>query len=190
MLGPGGDGVLAASIGRRENPALVGQDLDPHLRRALLLEAEQLRRATGDVDDPPVGERAAVVDPKLQRPAVLQVGHEHHARQGQGPVRRGQAVHVVLLAIGGREPVEIRAVPGGDARLVVVVVDRRVVPDAGDLVGPADLVLPGRGLPGNGLAAVDDELGLGAPGQSQPENGRTDPAAPQAASPHVVVHFP
>jgi hypothetical protein len=51
-----------------------------------------------------------------------------------------EVVHVVELAIGGVFAVEIRPVPGRNAGLDVAVVGRRVVPDAVDLIGIADLV--------------------------------------------------
>ena len=97
-----------------------------------------------------------------------------------------QGVLVVFLAIGRGMADEARAVPGGDAGLVVIVVHRRVVPDAVDLIGIADLVRgPGRGVPGDGLGLLDDIGGLGTPCQKQAKHqaGRAKPH-------HVVLRVP
>src|SRR5690606_20705717 len=60
--------------------------------------------------------------------------------------------HVVDLPVGGPPAVKIGAVPGGDPGLDITEILARVVPEAGDLVGPADLV--GTALLGGRTARV------------------------------------
>ncbi len=111
------------------------------------LETEQLRGAARQIDDPPVDEGPAVVDPQAQRAAVLQIGHLDDARQRQRLVRRRQLVHVVDLVIRGQPLVETRAIPRGGTGFVVVVVGFRVIPHPFHLVR-LDLVdrLSGRAM--------------------------------------------
>src|SRR6185312_15896065 len=54
--------------------------------------------------------------------------------------RRRQGIEIEHLAIGGVFAVERLAVPGGDAGLVIGPILGRVIPDAIDLIGVADLV--------------------------------------------------
>ena len=64
-----------------------------------------------------------------------------------------QVAAVIDFAIGGVLAVEGRAIPGGDAGLVIVRLLSRVIPDVVDLIGLADLV--------NAAAATVDGDGVG-----------------------------
>src|SRR5271166_2585587 len=108
--------------------------------RAAGLETEKLRGAARYIDNAAARKRAAVVDAQLQRAAVIEIGHLDDARHRQGVMCRGQLVQIEDLAIGGVLPVELLAIPRGHPGLVVIVVDRRIVPDPIDLVRSTDLV--------------------------------------------------
>ena len=85
------------------------------------------------------------------RLAVFQIGDAHIDRHGQRAMRGGQRIAVIDFAIGGVLAVEGRAVPGGDAGLVIVRLLARVIPDVVDLVGLADLVDAGIGRNRDGM---------------------------------------
>ena len=127
-----------------ELSAFFGQDLHPHLGGAGSLEVQELSAPLGDIQDPPMGERSPVVNLKGDLAPVDEVRHPDKAGQRQCPMRRGQTVLVVGLAAGRLLPVKAGTVPGGNAGLVILVVDMRVVPDTGDLIGLADLIARGR----------------------------------------------
>ena len=151
--------------------AFFGQDLDPHLGGAGFLEVQELSAPPGDVQDPPMGERSPVVNLKGDLAPVGQVRHPDQAGQRQCPMRGGQTVLVVGLATGRLLPVKSRAVPGGDAGLVVLVVDMRVIPDAGDLIGLADLVARG-GRRAWRLAGAAGKRDHSERGQHQSQSGK------------------
>jgi hypothetical protein len=104
-----------------------------------VLEAKFARGGQRQIDQPIVDERATIVDPQRQAPAILQIDHLDHARQLQGRVRRGERVHIVDLAVRGLPPVIGLAVPRRDPGGLVLGDEPRIVPSAVDLVRLADL---------------------------------------------------
>ena len=125
------------ALGRGE-----AHELDAHARGALALEAELTGRGLREIDQAVADERAAIVDPQFQLPAIGEIGDPHDARQRQGRMRRAQAGAVEDLAVRRGAAVERHAVPGRDANPVVTGIELRVVPTPGDLVGLAELVDP------------------------------------------------
>jgi hypothetical protein len=97
--------------------------------------AQLLGGGLGQVDDPAVDERAAVVDPHLHLAAVVEVGDLDDARQRQRLVGRRRQVHVEDLAVGRAAIVELLAVPRADPALVIVRIGLRIIPDPPDLIG-------------------------------------------------------
>ena len=82
----------------------------------------------------------AIVDAELERAAVAEIGYLDNARHRQSPMRGGQLIEIKKLAVGGIFLVKLLTVPGGDTGLVVIVIDRRVVPDRVYLIRDADLI--------------------------------------------------
>ena len=117
---------------------------DAHLGHARALEIEHLGGPRGDVDQPRMGERPAIVDAHDDGTLVGKVGDAHIARQRQRRMRGGERRHVEHLAVRRPPPVELTAVPGGRAHLLVARIDLRLVPLAAHLIGLADMVAPGR----------------------------------------------
>src|SRR3546814_3589538 len=76
-----------------------------------------------------------IVDAQHDRPPVLEVRHAYERRHLQGRMGGGQRILVVELTIRGQPRMKPRAIPGGDARLVISVVFLGIVPDAAHLVG-------------------------------------------------------
>jgi len=76
----------------------------------------------------------------LERAAVVEIGDLDDARHRQGPMRSGQFVQIKNLAVGRISLVKLLAVPGGDPSLVIIVIDRRVVPDPVYLIWGTDLI--------------------------------------------------
>ena len=70
-----------------------------------------------EVDDPPLDERAPVVDLHHGRPAIGEVGHLDQRAEGQGLVGRGEEVGVEHLAARGEPALELAAVPRGQTLL-------------------------------------------------------------------------
>ncbi len=105
----------AAPLARRD--LRERQPLDLDLARSRGGDAELRRRAVGEVDDPAVLERAAVVDAHDHAAAVAQVRDAHVARDRQRRMRRGHREHVVDLAARGAVAVELAPVPRGGALL-------------------------------------------------------------------------
>src|SRR5262249_37961766 len=73
----------------------------------------------GEVDEAVVHEWATVVDLHDHALAVLEVGDAGVAGGGHHLVGGAHAVHVIGLAVGSAAAVELQAVPGGDAAVVV-----------------------------------------------------------------------
>ena len=166
--------------------------MDAHTGRAIPVEAEELRRPPGHVDDAAPGERPPVVHPKDHAAAVFQVGDADHAGQGKGPVRRRQRIHVEDLAVGRTAAVELGTVPGRDAGFVVAVVHGRVIPGGFDPVRTADLI----GCRGLGrfvdladpLGGMGDELRLRAAPEDRPGQGDHEPTPRIQFSTHCRGH--
>ena len=127
---------------RLHQAALLGEDGDTHRRRSVLLKAEKLGRAAREIDDPVMREGAAVVDAHDQAPLVAEVLHLHKARHRQGAVGSGDGILIKDLAVGRILAVEVGPVPRGHADLLVVPILVRMVENAANRIGVADLVAP------------------------------------------------
>ena len=99
---------------------------------------EQVGGAFRKIDQPVVRIGPAIVDADDDGAAVLNVGDARVARQRHGRMRRRQMRHVVDFAIGGEPAMEGVAVPGGQTRLLVVLVFLGIVHLAAHLVGLAE----------------------------------------------------
>jgi hypothetical protein len=94
------------------------QNIEPYWLQARAAQADHASRPVGQIDDPGLGQRAAVIDPDNDGFAVLQVGDPDNGAQGQMPVGCGELVHIKGFAAGGSLAVEGVSVPGGSAYLV------------------------------------------------------------------------
>jgi hypothetical protein len=92
------------------------------------------------IDDAPARERATIIDAQLHGAAVIEVGYLDDARHRQCAMRGGQLVQIEDLAVCGILLVELFAVPRGHSGLFVIIIYRRIVPDAPDLIRGTDLV--------------------------------------------------
>src|SRR5690606_27424927 len=116
-----------------------------HARGAGTVHAQLHRGGIAQVDDAAVVERSAVIDAYHHRLPVAEVGHARVAGQRQRLVRCRERVHVVHLQARGAAAVELAAVVGGDADLVVALgAVAHVVALAEYLVGRAVAVLRAR----------------------------------------------
>ena len=107
---------VAASLASSEPSSAARPTYSTRTRvDAVLMEAEQLRRAHRHVDHAVLVKRPAVVDAHDDRALVAQVGHPHVARDRQRRMRRRDRVHVEHFAVGGQPAVEVVAVPGRHA---------------------------------------------------------------------------
>src|SRR5690348_9935813 len=102
--------------GRGGGSAGVHQ-LDTDARGPMVRDSELARSASGKIDDAVTVVRAAIVDAHDHRTAVGEIGDTHIRIERQGPMRRGQRVHVEALAVRGLVAVEARSVPRGEADL-------------------------------------------------------------------------
>ena len=89
------------------------QPLDLDLARTRSGDAELDRRAIGEVDDPAVLERTAVVDANDHAAAIALTRDAHVARDRQRRMRRRHREHVVDFAARGAVAVELAPVPRG-----------------------------------------------------------------------------
>ena len=93
--------------------------LDAHMGRAVLLVAQNLGGALGEIDDAGSDERPAIVDADHDLEAIVEIGDLNIARQRQCRMGRGELSHVEPLTIRSPPPVEGLAVPGCGSLLVV-----------------------------------------------------------------------
>jgi hypothetical protein len=120
--------------------ARLADILDLHLRRTGALEVEHLGRRRRYIDDPALGEGAAIVDADDDGAVVAEIGDAHIAGQRQRRMGCCQLAHVVKLAIGRLAAVEGAPVPGSQSNRGVIRIFARLVDLAPDLIGIADLV--------------------------------------------------
>ena len=135
---------FAGLVGFGNPPTFFRQYFNADFGRPLPLEAEKLSRATGQINNPTVGEWPPVIDPHNQGAPVFQIRHPHKAWHGQRPMRRSYCVLVKDFTIGSIFIMKIRSVPGCNPRFDISIIDFRIIPDTVDLVGRADLVSSGR----------------------------------------------
>src|SRR5205823_11880326 len=79
-------------------PGASGAEEELHARHAALDEIERARRGLRDVDDPSLDERAAIVDPHLDRAAVVQVLDAQAGAERERPVGRRECIGIETLA--------------------------------------------------------------------------------------------
>ncbi len=89
----------------------VGQGLDFHLGDATALQADRLRCLCGQVDHAPALVGSAVIDPHVDRTAILEIGDPHGRVERQGGMGGGQQLRIVGFAASGPMPLVMRAVP-------------------------------------------------------------------------------
>src|SRR6185312_6425009 len=109
----------------------------------------------GEVDEPVRYEGAAVVDLHDHALAVLQVGDPRVAGDRHHLVGGGHGVHVVGLAVRGAAAMELHAVPGCDAAVVIALAGgQQGVGLAQDRVAGRVAGLAGRHVGGHGVVDV------------------------------------
>ena len=178
------------------------QILDPDAGRPLIDEAQLLGGPLGKVQYPVARKGAAIVHAHHGLTPVIQIGDLHIAGQRQRRMRRAQRILVKNLAIGGWTAVEVRAVPGRRADLVVIVLPRRNIPapldfvGASDFLGIDDLRLGGQlsarrvGVRRGGVHARDGLFGTGRTRSNQPRHsGETVQKLQGGALPHSPVNL-
>src|SRR5713226_5202046 len=97
-------------------PPLLGVLRHPHLDagEALAVDAEEPRGLLGEIDRPAVA-GSAVVDPDIDRAAVPRVGHPQPGLERQPGMGGGHLATVESLAARRAPPLQLAAVPRGDA---------------------------------------------------------------------------
>ena len=114
---------------------------------------------------------AAVIDLDHHAAAILEIGDLDIARQRQGRHGRREIVHVEPFAVRGHAAVELRAIPGGLADLVIIRVLARIVLPAGHLIGLAEKI-SAAALGQRTVAAIDraadagERVALGGPARA------------------------
>ena len=118
-----------------ELAAFIGQNIDAHFRHAIPLEAKELCTTPRNIDDPAACERPAVIDPQHNGTSVFQVRNPNSTGQRQRAVRGCHVILVIGFAVGRFLAVKVRAIPGCDSGLGILVIFGGVIPDTLDLIG-------------------------------------------------------
>ena len=94
--------------------------LEADINHPLTDEPQQLRRPTGNIDDPTADERTAIVDAQADRHSVGQVGYTNFRAERESPVRGRERLAVIGFAVGRQVAVQtiviVRCLPFLDRR--------------------------------------------------------------------------
>src|SRR5262249_23536964 len=98
-------------------PSLDPDDLEAHPRHAPFHHVEGARGVVAEIKDSSGDVRAAIVDPYLDDPAILEILHLEPRSEWEGAVRGRQLRHVERHARCGRSALVNVPVPRGQADL-------------------------------------------------------------------------
>ena len=115
--------------------------LDAHAGCTLALIIKQFGGFAREVNLAACHKGTTIIDAYDNRTTVFKIGHA--GENGQRQCRMGSCDLLLIkgFAIGRFFAVELRAVPRTYARVIIIFVFFGIVPDAGNLIGLADLVM-------------------------------------------------